>query len=72
MHLSILGIHLDVNVAHTGGALQFSQFKIIPEQPFGLPHDGPNDVLALDGSVYFDISPNFILHGLAFSTASAV
>ena len=72
VHLAVLGLHFNVHVSNTRRSLQLAQFEFVPEQALGLAHDGPDDVLALDGAVHFDISPNFILHGLAFSTATAV
>ena len=72
MHFAVLGVHFNVNVANACGSLQLSQFEFIAKKAFGLAHDGPDDVLSLNGSVHFDIGPNFIFHGLAFSTASAV
>ena len=72
VHFAVLGFHFNVDVADACRSLQLSEFQFIAEEALGLAHDGPDDVLSLDGSVHLDISPNFVLHGLAFSTATAV
>ena len=72
VHFPVLRFHFNVNVADSGRSLQFAKFKFVAEQTFRLPHDGPDDILSLDRAVHFDISPNFVFHGLAFVSASAV
>ena len=72
MHFSVFGFHLNIHVPDASRALEFSEFKIVAEQTLGLAHNGPDDVLSLDGPVHLNISPNFIFHGLAFVSAGAV
>ena len=72
MHLAAAGVHFNVNVTHARGALELAQLKVIAEEALGLAHDGPNDVLALDAAVDFDVRPDFVLHGRGLSSSAVV
>ncbi len=72
MHLAAAGVHLNVNMTHARSALELAQLKVIAEEALGLAHDGPNDVLALDAAVDFDVRPDFVLHGRGLSSSVVV
>ena len=71
MDFSALRVHFNINVSDACGSLQFSEFQFVTKESFGLAHDGADDVLALDRSVYLNISANLVLHRLALLVAAS-
>ncbi|MGB2017675.1 MAG: hypothetical protein ACPHX2_03865 [Candidatus Poseidoniaceae archaeon] len=72
VHFAAAGVHFDINVAHSSRALEFAQLKVVAKEALGLAHDGPDDVLALDAPVDFDVCTDFVLHGRGLSSSAVV